>query len=75
MVAGPTLDTNAIREAVRGKKRGEIEQYVGNLPGVDDVVVEYSPFWVYSTPKAAKKITVTIKNANDQQAAQNNESE
>lgn len=62
VTAGPQLDEAAIKEAVRGKKRGEVEQYISQQPGVEEVIVEYSPFWVYSTPKAAKKITITIEN-------------
>lgn len=61
VVAGPQLDEAAIKEAVRGKKRGEVENYIDNLPGVDEVVVEYEPFWVMSTPKAAKKINIIIE--------------
>ena len=61
VVAGPEIDEVAVKEAIRGKKRGEAEQYIGALPGVEEVVVEYSPFWVYSTPKAAKKINITIE--------------
>lgn len=62
VTAGPEIDTEAIKAQSVGKKRGEIEQTVGAMPGVEEVVVEYSPFWVYSTPKAAKKITVTVEN-------------
>ncbi len=67
VTAGPEFDEVAIKEAVRGKKRGEVENYIAGQPGVKKVVVEYSPFWVYSTPKAAKKITIIIEK-NDQSA-------
>ncbi len=73
VTAGPEIDVDAIKEAVRGKKRGEVEQYLDQQPGVDDVLIEYSPFWVYSTPKAAKKITIEIKHTGEQdQAADGN---
>jgi hypothetical protein len=65
VTAGPEIDENAIKEAVRGKKRGEVQQYISNQPGVTDVTVSYSPFWVYTTPKAAKKITITIEKTDD----------
>ncbi len=61
VTAGPEINTEALKEAVRGKKRGEVEQYINALPGVKDVLVEYSPFWVYQTPNAASKITVLIE--------------
>lgn len=76
VVAGPELDQDAIKEAIRGKKRGEVESYIKDLVGVQDVTVDYSPFWVYSTPKAAKKITITIEKPSDQsQESQNSSNE
>lgn len=63
-VAGPDIDTQALREQVAGKKSGEIKSQVGDLPGVTSVDVSYSPFWVHSTPKNTSKITVQIDKAN-----------
>lgn len=61
VTAGPEIDEDAIKEAIRGKKRGDAEKYISALPGVNEVVIDYSPFWVYSTPKAAKKITIVVE--------------
>lgn len=61
VTAGPEIDEEDIKENALGKKRGEIEQYVESIPGVQEVEVTYSPFWVLSTPKAAKKITVEVE--------------
>lgn len=73
VVAGPDLDEDAIKEAIRGKKRGEAEDYIESQVGVQEVTIEYSPFWVYSTPKAAKKITIVIeKPDNPQQSESSN---
>ena len=72
VVAGPEIDEVAIKENIRGKKRGEAEKYIEALPGVEEVVVEYSPFWVYSTPKAASKITIVIEKPAEQQAPTSN---
>jgi hypothetical protein len=66
-VAGPEIKPDEIKEAIRGKKRGEAQAYISNLPGVREVEVNYSPFWVYSTPKAAKKITITVEKTDDEQ--------
>ncbi|TAH35401.1 hypothetical protein EYC59_02380 [Candidatus Saccharibacteria bacterium] len=63
-IAGPDIDTNALREQVAGKKSGEIKSQLGALPGVTSVEVSYSPFWVHSTPKNVSKITVQIDKAN-----------
>ncbi|MBA2279203.1 hypothetical protein H0V99_02055 [Candidatus Saccharibacteria bacterium] len=70
VVAGPELDEVAIKEAVRGKKRGQVESYISSQPGVKEVIVEYSPFWIYSTPKSTKKIQITIEKTAETQAEQ-----
>ncbi len=61
VVSGPTLDASVIKEQIRGKKRGEAMNIIKAKPGIKDVDINYSPFWVLSTPKSVKKITVTIK--------------
>jgi len=61
---GPDIDTEALKQDVAGKKSGETENIVKDLPGVKAVEVNYSPFWVSRTPKATKKITVEFKSAN-----------
>jgi hypothetical protein len=65
VTAGPQIDEVAVKENVRGKKRGETESYIKNLPGVQDVTISYSPFWVYSTPKATSKITIIVEKSSD----------
>lgn len=57
---GPKLDQNEIKNTVKGRKQGDIQNIIGNRPGVKEVKIDYSPFWVYSTPKNIKKITVQI---------------
>ncbi len=61
VTAGPEIDEQDIKDNAIGKKRGEIENYVESIPGVQEVEVTYSPFWVFSTPKAAKKITIVVE--------------
>lgn len=68
VTAGPQLDETAIKEAIRGKKRGEVESYIETMPGVREAVVEYSPFWIFSTPKASKKIHLNIEKNDVQQS-------
>ncbi len=65
VTAGPKIDETVIKENIRGKKRGEAEAYIKAQPGVVDAVIDYSPFWVYTTPKAASKITVVIEKSSD----------
>ena len=58
--AGPDLDKEAIRKDAAGKKSGPIQDGLKNRPGVKNVEVKLSPFWVSSVPKKLEKITVTI---------------
>lgn len=62
--AVPIFDEAALKEEIKGKKRGDIQDSLGKRPGVKDVTVTYSPFWVSTTPKASKKITIVIEPVN-----------
>ncbi|MEX0881400.1 MAG: hypothetical protein WDZ34_00745 [Candidatus Saccharimonadales bacterium] len=53
----PIINTDAIKKQVGGKKTSEIKSLLGELPGVKNVEVHMSPFWVSKAPKAGK-ITV-----------------
>lgn len=59
-VAGPQLDTAKLKTQIMGMKAGAIKDLIKQTPGVTDVQVKYSPFWVSSVPKKADKITITI---------------
>lgn len=58
---GPDIDTEALKKEILGKKSGETANIVKELPGVKNVEVDYSPFWVSRTPKKATKITIQFK--------------
>lgn len=53
---GAQIDENAIKKEIGGKKKGDVQQIIGAYPGVKEVDVSYSPFWVYKTPKNPDKI-------------------
>lgn len=61
VVAGPELNDAQLKKEIAGKKRGEIQDMLKKRPGVNDVEVAYSPFWVQSTPKSVDKITIIIE--------------
>ncbi len=63
VVAGPQLDTEGIKKEIAGKKRGQALAIIQKRPGVKDVTIQYSPFWVLSTPKKTAKITVVFEQA------------
>lgn len=61
--AGPRLNAASLKQQVVGKKSGDIKQLIKQTPGVTNVDVHYSPFWVSSTPKSTGKITIQIDKA------------
>jgi hypothetical protein len=62
--AGVQQDAEAIKKLAVGKKKGEVQALISARPGVKDVAIDYSPFWVYSTPGSVKKITVIFEQSN-----------
>jgi hypothetical protein len=61
VVAGAALNKDTIKKQVSGKKSGDAKELISANPGVTDVSVELSPFWVSSIPSRADKITVIIE--------------
>ena len=59
-VAGPHLSVAAIKTLSAGKKSGDVQSELRADPGVTDVTVKFSPFFVNHVPKKLDKITVTI---------------
>ncbi len=53
----PILDVDGIKKTAAGQKTGDIRSALSILPGVQEVEVKFSPFWVSKAPKASK-ITV-----------------
>lgn len=58
---GPKIDETALKDYARGKRFGEIQTYVKQINGVEDVDVKFSPFWVNSAPNDTKKIQVEFQ--------------
>lgn len=58
---GPKIDANALKEYAKGKRLGEIQTYVQNVNGVENVDVKLSPFWVRAAPNDTNKISVEFK--------------
>lgn len=58
---GPKIDETSLKEYVKGKRFGEIQTYIQQINGVENVDVKFSPFWVNSAPKDVKKIQVEFK--------------
>lgn len=60
---GPKLDVNAIKQSIAGKKSGDVKTQLKALPGVKDVSVKLSPFWVTSVPHNSSKVTINLVKA------------
>ncbi len=58
---GPKIDDNALKQYAKGKKFGDIQSYIQQINGVENVDVKFSPFWVTSAPNDANKIQVVFK--------------
>jgi len=68
--AGAQLDVNAIKKAVAGKKRGDTQTIIEARPGIKEVKIDYSPFWVGATPSRTSRITVIFLQPNGQPSKQ-----
>lgn len=60
---GPKIDTKALAKQIVGKRFGEIQALVMQIPGVSKVDINLSPFWV-STAPSADKIDISFSVAN-----------
>ncbi len=54
--AVPILDDKTIKAQAAGKKSGDIKTYINTYPGVKNVDVKYSPFFVSTAPTNAENI-------------------
>ncbi len=60
-LAGPDIKIDALAVQLGGKKTGAVESVVKAIPGVTDVSVKYSPFWISSVPSNIHKIHIIIE--------------
>ncbi len=63
-IARPIIDTESLKREVVGMKSGEVKGLLNNRPGIKQVDVKFSPFWVSNTPKKTDKITVNVNTGN-----------
>lgn len=59
-IAGPDLKIADLTKKVTGKKTGDAKALIKDNPGVTDVTIQYSPFWVTSIPGNQSKVHITI---------------
>ncbi len=68
--AGPQLDADAIKKAIAGKKRGDTQSLIEARPGIKEVKIDYSPFYIGGTPTRSSRINVIFLQPNGQPSKQ-----
>jgi len=58
---GPIIDESAIKDQVKGKRYGEVQQSLELIDGIKSVDVQFSFFWVRTVPNNTDKITIQFK--------------
>lgn len=58
---GPKIEDQDVKEQVKGKRYGEVQQSLEAIQGVESVDVKFFPFWVSSVPDDINRITVEFK--------------
>ena len=58
---GPKINEDEIKEQVKGKKYGEVQQTLEAQDGIKEVDVQFSYFWVRTVPNNPDKITIEFK--------------
>ena len=64
-IAGVKQDEAAIKSLIAGKNARQTADALKQIPGVKDVKVDYSPFWVNKTPKKESRISIVFVTNND----------
>lgn len=62
---GAKIDTVNLAKQLAGKRQGEIQATVDEIPNVGNVDIKFSPFWVNSAPSDPKKIEIKFTVSND----------
>lgn len=62
---GPKIDEEAVKNQVKGKRYGEVQQSLESIDGVQEVDVQFSYFWVRTVPNNINKINIEFKVKND----------
>lgn len=58
---GVSVNEDDLKKQIVGKKSGDVQSLIGALPGVKDVQVKYSPFWVSVIPKKTSRIQLDFQ--------------
>lgn len=59
--AVPIIDVTSLKKQVGGKKAGDIKSLLSSYPGVKNVDVKMSPFWVSKAPSKPSHIIINLQ--------------
>lgn len=62
--AGPEINPETLKTQIAGKKAYDVRTIATATPGVTNVTVKYSPFWVSHVPSKTSRITIIIQKTN-----------
>ena len=62
---GPVINENDIKNQVKGKRYGEVQQSLESMNGIKSVDVQFSYFWVRTVPNNTNKISIEFKVDNE----------
>lgn len=62
---GPQIKESQIKDLVKGKRYGEVQQTLEAQNGIKSVDVQFSYFWVRTVPNNTSKITIEFKVENE----------
>ncbi len=62
---GPKINEDAIKNQVKGKRYGEVQQSLKSIDGIQEVDVKFSYFWVQTVPNNTSKIKIEFKVQNE----------
>ncbi|MEI8187514.1 MAG: hypothetical protein WCG30_01035 [Candidatus Saccharibacteria bacterium] len=57
---GALINSQSIKKEIAGKKSGDVQSTIKSIPGVTDVTVKLSPFWVTTVPTDLSKVVINI---------------
>ena len=58
---GPQVDAAALKEQIKGKIFGEVQDSLESIDGIREVDVQFSYFWVRTVPNDTNKIDIEFK--------------
>lgn len=62
---GPKINEDEIKEQVKGKRYGDVQQSLESISGIKEVDTQFSYFWVNTVPNNTDKIKIEFKVENE----------